>query len=195
MRVKPLPGLRETSSTSKRTPVSTTQAACRLADKPYGHPFGVDVAFGDPLVGDPQTVVADDMLAFAGIDPPTVRIYPIETHIAEKLHAYTMPRRRPNFRVKDLPDIALLASAQPIEAARLRAAIWQTFNFRGTHPVPTQFVAPPESWATPYAVMAASDNLAWATVHDVVDAVRAFLGPILNQTADGRWDPQRWRWS
>ena len=40
-------------------------------------------------------VVADDVLAFAGVAPPTLRLYPLATHIAEKLHAYTMPRSRP----------------------------------------------------------------------------------------------------
>jgi hypothetical protein len=64
-----------------------------------------------------------DLLAFAGIAPPTLRLYPIETHIAEKLRAYTMPRPRPNSRVKDLPDIALLATAQLIVARRLRDAL------------------------------------------------------------------------
>ena len=54
-----------------------------------GQPFGVDVAFGDPILGEPEIVVADDVLGFAGITPPTLRLYPIETHIAEKLHAYT----------------------------------------------------------------------------------------------------------
>jgi hypothetical protein len=95
------------------------RAECRLAGKLYGQPFGVDVAFGDPILGEPEVVVAEDVLAFAVITPPTLRLYPIETHIAEKLHAYTMPRSRPNSRVKDLPDIALLATAQPIEAKRL----------------------------------------------------------------------------
>ena len=87
------------------------RAECKLAGKLYGQPFGVDVAFGDPILGEPEVVVAEDVLAFAGIAPPTLRLYPIETHIAEKLHAYTMPRARPNSRVKDLPDLALLASA------------------------------------------------------------------------------------
>jgi hypothetical protein len=96
--------------------------------KPFGQPFGVDVAFGDPILGEPDIVVADDVLAFAGITPPTLRLYPIETHIAEKLHAYTMPRSRPNSRVKDLPDLALLASAQPLEGSRVRAALAQTFG-------------------------------------------------------------------
>ena len=95
---------------------------CKLAGKLYGQRFGVDVAFGDPILGEPDLVVARDVLAFAGIAPPALRIYPIETHIAEKLHAYTLPRVRPNSRVKDLPDIALLATAQPLDATRVRAA-------------------------------------------------------------------------
>lgn len=67
------------------------RAECKLAGKVYGQPFGVDVAFGDPILGEPESVVAEDVLAFAGIAPPTLRLYPIETHLAEKLHAYCMP--------------------------------------------------------------------------------------------------------
>jgi len=58
------------------------RAECKLARKVYGQPFGVDVAFGDPILGEPAIVVAEDVLAFAGIAPPTLRLYPIETHLA-----------------------------------------------------------------------------------------------------------------
>lgn len=75
------------------------RATCRLAGRGYGHPFGVDVAFGDPILGEPEAVVAEDLLGFIGVPPPTLRIYPVETHLAEKLHAYTLPRSRPNSRV------------------------------------------------------------------------------------------------
>src|SRR6202012_480879 len=98
---------------------------CSLAGKPYGQPFGLDVAFADPIFGEPDIVTADDVLGFAGIEPPSLRVYPLETHIAEKLHAYTLPRKRPNSRVKDLPDIALLASVREIEGAKLRASLEQ----------------------------------------------------------------------
>ncbi len=81
----------------------------------YSRPFGVDVAFGDPLVGEPDIVTGDDILGFAGIAPPSLRLYPVVSHIAEKLHAFTMPRPRPNTRVRDLPDLALLATTGPIE--------------------------------------------------------------------------------
>ena len=71
-----------------------------------------------------------------------LRLYPIETHLPEKLHAYTMPRPRPNSRVKDLPDIALLATAQSIDAKRLREALEQTFTFRKTHELPSRLPDP-----------------------------------------------------
>jgi hypothetical protein len=105
---------------------------CRLAGKIYGQPFGIDVAFGDPISGDPDVVVANDVLGFASISPPALPLYPIDTHIAEKLHAYTMPRRRPNTRVKDLPDIALLAtSPKQIDAATLHVQITDESRFLG----------------------------------------------------------------
>ncbi len=50
------------------------RAAGRMAGKPYGHPFGVDVGFGDPMLGAPEVVTAEDVLGFAGIAPPTLRI-------------------------------------------------------------------------------------------------------------------------
>ena len=94
------------------------RAECRMAGKLYGQAFGVDVAFRDSIIGDPETVATDDVLAFAGITPPVVMLYPVETHIAEKLHAYRMPRARPNTRVKDLPDIASLATTGPLDATQ-----------------------------------------------------------------------------
>jgi len=99
------------------------QATCTMAGKPYGQPFGVDVGFSDPILGAPDVVTAEDTLGFAGIAPPTRRLYPIETHIAEKLHAYTLPRARPNSRLKDLPDLALLAGVKPLDSKRVRAAL------------------------------------------------------------------------
>jgi hypothetical protein len=169
------------------------RAECRLAGKQYGHPFGVDVAFGDPIFGEPETVTATDVLAFAGIAPPVLRLYPIETHIAEKLHAYTMPRARPNSRVKDLPDIALLATIQPLEARRLRMALERTFEFRATHPVPSSLPDPPANWLAPYTEMVRENDLAWTTLEQLSAAVRAFLNPVLAGNG-GTWRPVGWTW-
>jgi len=170
------------------------RAECRLAGKVYGRPFGVDVAFGDPLLGEPERIIAPDVLGFAGIAPPTIRVYPIETHIAEKLHAYTIPRDRPNSRVKDLPDLALIATIGRLEASRVRAAIDQTFSFRGTHGVPHRLPVPPELWEAPYSSIATADGLRWATLADVFEATRSFLDPVLAGPLDAAWYPDSWVW-
>jgi len=169
------------------------RAECRLAGKLYGQRFGVDVAFGDPIFGEPDVVTADDVLDFAGIAPPVLRLYPIETHIAEKLHAYTMPRKRPNTRVKDLPDIALLAGIQSLQAERLHEALEQTFKHRATHPLPQALPDPPTSWSTSYQAMARENELAWPTLEQLTVVVATFLNPVL-AGGSGAWHPVGWNW-
>lgn len=146
-----------------------------LAGKVYGAPFGIDVAF-------------------AGVEPGTFRIYPLETHVAEKLHAYTLPRSRPNSRVKDLPDITLLASARVIDARVLRTAIDKTFSYRATHPVPARLPPPPSGWVPAYARMAEADGLPWRDLDSVMSAAASFLDPVLSEAPRRslRWAPERW---
>lgn len=170
------------------------RAECHLAGRLFGRPFGVDVAFGDPIVGEPDLVAAEDILGFAGIPPPTLRLYPVVSHIAEKLHAYTMPRPRPNSRVKDLPDLALLASAGELAANTLRAALERTFTFRATHPLPASLPEPPAFWARPYEAIVEADHLAWTSLPAVHQAAAAFLDAILAGNPVDVWDPRSWRW-
>ncbi|MCY1032816.1 nucleotidyl transferase AbiEii/AbiGii toxin family protein [Corallococcus sp. BB11-1] len=170
------------------------RAECRLAQKIYGRPFDVDVAFGEPMLGEPDEVMAPDVLGFAGIAPPRLRLYPVETHVAEKLHAYTLPRLRPNSRVKDLPDLALLASTRTLDATRLRRALEQTFTFRDTHALPSELPAPATSWEAPYAEIARDNRLAWPTLKQVTQAAKDFLDPVLEKAPVATWTPETWRW-
>ncbi len=167
---------------------------CSLAGKIYGQRFGVDVAFGDPIFGEPDVITTEDVLGFAGIAPPTLRIYPIETHVAEKLHAYTLPRLRPNSRVKDLPDLALLATVRPLDASRVRQALHQTFGFRKTHELPTHLPPPPPTWAGPYAKIARTNHLPWPTLDAVTAAASGFLDPVLAGVTRATWTPDAWVW-
>jgi hypothetical protein len=171
------------------------RVTCRLAGKIYGESFGVDVAFADPILGKPDVLTAPDILGFVDIAPPTLHVYPIETHVAEKLHAYTMPRERENSRVRDLPDLALLATIREIESPRLVRAIAQTFSHRGTHATPSAMPDPPMSWAEVYREMAAGDALAWASLDEVLRAARGFIDPVLDGRAGARWSPSAWEWT
>jgi hypothetical protein len=155
----------------------------------------VDVAAGDALTVAPDIVEGSRLLAFVGIEPVRLRVYPRETHVAEKPHAFMLPRFRPNSRVTDLPDIALLGQTGPFDAGTLRGAIERTFAFRKTHSAPARLPEPPARMEGPYSRMAASDDLPWSTLADVVSAVRAFLDPLLVSVAATGWDPADWRWS
>lgn len=142
----------------------------RLAGRLYGMPFGVDVGIADAMTTEADVVAGSSFFAFAGIAPAELRLYPRVTHVAEKLHAYTMPRRRENSRIKDLPDLALLATTGLFEASELRRALERTFSFRGTHALPSSLPPPPTSWAPPYERMATEDSLPWPTL-DAVSGV------------------------
>lgn len=170
------------------------RAECSISGKLFGQCFGIDVAFGDPIHGAPEIVIGKDFLDFIGVAPPNVRLYPIETHLAEKLHAYTMPRQRPNTRVKDLPDLALLATTRRLEARAIREAIAATFAHRDTHSIPTALQDPPESWKPTYEALALEDELAWKTIAEVVTAARGFLNPVLGSDVDAVWEPASWEW-
>lgn len=168
--------------------VTATIAARQYADK-----FGVDVAFADAVHGPAVELVGSDTFAFVGIEPIRVRAYPVGSHIAEKLHAYTLPRsaERPNSRVKDLPDIALIAASTGLDADDLRAAIRTTFDFMASHPMPTSVPDAPPSWVDRYRKMAQDEDLRWRDLAELLAAARAFLDPVLAGRA-GTWDPVAW---
>jgi hypothetical protein len=169
------------------------RAEARLAGKVYGDPFGVDVAFGDVLTGTPELIDGSDLLDFAGVPRARLRLYPREAHVAEKLHAYTLPRARENSWVKDLPDLALLAQTGAFHRAALRAALERTFTFRGTHALPRALPPPPASWDAPYARMARDNGLPWVTLAEVFQAASAFLEPVLTE-GGADWSPELWAW-
>ena len=167
----------------------------KLAGRPFADPFGVDVAFAEPLSDTPDEILGADYLGFAGIAPPRIAVYPRPVHIAEKVHALTLPRKRPNSRVKDLPDIALLAQIGTLEAITIRGALARTFAHRATHELVVTLPVPPNSWAPAYERMARTDGLKWLTLDMLNGAVRAFLDPVLAGEAIDAWNPETWTWS
>jgi Nucleotidyl transferase AbiEii toxin, Type IV TA system len=180
-------------SAGMKYPGRRYRVQAQLASKIYGDPFGVDVAFGEPIFGTPDRIRGRSDLSFIGVAPPELAIPPRETHIAEKLHAYTLPRATPNSRVRDLPDIAILATVGTLEAESVRQALEQTFAHRATHTLPPTLEAAPERWRGPYGELAVSNRLPWPDLEQVHAAARAFLDPVLGG-ALGSWDPHSWEW-
>lgn len=166
---------------------------CKLANKIYGRPFSIDVIF-DKVVGNIDLLPTKNYLDFSGGKTFLIQVYSIEMHIAEKLHAYCVPKEKNNSRIKDFPDLAILASLRPINIAILRTAVEQTFNDRNTHSLPVSFPLPSKHWKEGYEKMAQSNNFKWENLEQLFEALRVFINPILNGTENRLWDPHTWRW-
>jgi hypothetical protein len=86
-------------------------------------PFQIDVGFGDAIVPGPVDVTYPTLL---DSDAPSVRAYPREVVIAEKLHAMVAHGER-NSRYKDFFDVFVLSERYPFAGSQLFAAIRSTF--------------------------------------------------------------------
>jgi hypothetical protein len=170
------------------------RAHALFAEKRYGSAFGVDVAIGDPMTGRREYRTTRNVLDIVGAPSVEVPLYPIATHLAEKLHAYTLPRARVNFRLKDLVDIALIAAELTVDGGTLRAALDRTFSFRGSHALPSAVPRPAIEWTDRYPKERDEQGLSWPSVDDVYAEAARFLDPVL-AAVRGTWDPRTRSWT
>lgn len=116
--------------------------------------FHLDVG-GDVLTSSTETLQTTDWLKFCNISAPKIKIISIEQQFAEKIHAYTLPRKEKiNPRVKDLIDLQLLLRMRTINLKKLHENLQKVFKFRNTHPLPPKLLPPPPEWTNPYAALA-----------------------------------------
>lgn len=161
--------------------------------------FHIDVVVGTMMTGTPDVVAPLTPLAIEGLVRPPYRVFPIADHLADKLCATlgTYSRdSRPVYssRVKDLVDIALIATTQTTRADLLRAAVVSNAGMRKIE-LPQRFAAPETAgWAARYPRIAAE---APGTVPDYDTAVSLaslIFNPVLDGTANGVWDPSARAW-
>lgn len=146
----------------------------RLAGRVFAR-FHLDIGFGDPVAGPFEWITGSALLAFAGISPARIAVYPLAQQFAEKVYAYTFPwRDRANTRVKDLVDMVLLIDSGLLAAGDLSAAIAATFASRNTHPVPLSLPLPSPAWSSSYVALAAELKLSAHTLAAAYDLVEAF---------------------
>ena len=108
--------------------------------------FLIDIGIGDAWIEPQDTLTLSNQLEELGMESFTIKVIPIEHHIAEKIHALTLPRDVSNSRVKDLVDLFLIFKFEKFSNKKIKDCIKETFNKRNTHKVPTQLPLPDESW-------------------------------------------------
>lgn len=98
-------------------------------------PLQIDVGYGD-AVHPPATQITYPVL-LAGQPEPTLRAYPLETMLAEKIHIITSLDLF-NSRLKDFYDLWFVSERHMVDGAQLVETVQQTFARRGTE-VPDGF--------------------------------------------------------
>lgn len=163
------PGLRVT------IPVSLGKTRLRLQ---------VDLGFGDAVEPRPRLVDYPTLLGHAS---PRIKAYPREAVIAEKFEAL-VSLGIANSRMKDIHDLWVLATGDPLDAETLRRSIEATFRRRGTA-IPRQR---PTAFTEVFAHDAAKKQL-WAAflgragldgpreLSDALATIEDFIMPVIGR--------------
>jgi predicted nucleotidyltransferase component of viral defense system len=160
----------------------------------------VDTGFGDSIYPAPALIDYPTILDFPA---PSLRAYPPETVIAEKVEAMIYLGRL-NSRMKDFYDIWWMAQQLDFDGATLYEAIRQTLETRGTDVIQFDELRPEilenqsleKQWS---AFVRKSRIEAPASFAEILLPIEAFLAPLLSAlkndeetTVDG-WDaPGPW---
>lgn len=161
--------------------------------------FHIDVVVGTSMSGEPDLIAPMPPLVISGLIRPPYRTFPVADHLADKLCAIISTygvgsSPRVSSRIKDLVDIALIASTQRISGPALRSAIIANTAHRGLS-TPDAFAVPDEgSWRRGFPRVAA-DVPGHALGYDEAVAVAsALLNPVLASPLEGEWDPSTRTW-
>ncbi|MFK5956406.1 MAG: nucleotidyl transferase AbiEii/AbiGii toxin family protein [Planctomycetota bacterium] len=143
----------------------------------------VDVGFGDAITPGATMITWPSLL---DLPAPTLRAYPPETVIAEKLEA-AVKLGRLNSRMKDFYDLHWLAQNRTFDTAVLIRAIRATFERRQT-PLPdtcplalTQAFAEDKDKQTQWQAFLRKNDLAAPPLAQVIQTLHDFLWPLLRQ--------------
>lgn len=142
--------------------------------------FQLDVG-ADVVVDQVEQIKGVDWLEFCEVKAPIIPTISIEQQLAEKIHAYSLPRGdRINSRAKDLVDMVLLLNMREIKREQFQTVLETVFKARNTHSLPKSLTLPPSEWEIAFREMATECGIA----HDMrlnFEKVSLFYNPITKE--------------
>ncbi len=161
--------------------------------------FHVDlVGAGVRMTGEPDEVPALARVGMPDVEQNGYLAYPLVDHVTDKIVA-TFGRYGssggPSTRYKDLVDLVAIARGASVEASAQMAALSSEVEKRGLT-LPPRFEVPDrELWSRGYAAEARRSLLDTAgTLEEAMEIVAPFVDPLLDGSANGRWDPAKGAW-
>lgn len=146
----------------------------------------IDIGFGDAVT--PGPVEATYPVLLADLPAPRLRVYPVYTVVAEKVHAIALLGMT-NSRMKDYLDLFVLVNRETLNTDLLVQALKATFERRGMAiPVElpvglTEEFANDPSRQALWQAFIRKNELALDPLPAIVDRLRVALGAALNRAA------------
>lgn len=159
--------------------------------------FHVDLAIGAGVTAPIETITPANRLHLPRLVTTDYRLYPIVDQIADKVCAtMTTYNGAPSSREKDLVDLVVITTTQPLDAASLATAI-DIERRRRRLEFFTHFTVP-TTWGRSYTKTArtipACDN--YQAIDAATTLVQRLLDPVLNgDLTEGTWDPMQQAWN
>jgi hypothetical protein len=162
----------------------------------------VDIGFGDAIIPGPEMTAYPVLLD--GLAVPVLRVYPVYTVIAEKLHAVTVLGMS-NSRMKDFFDLAVITKTSVLAGDTLVNAIRATFARRNTSlPTSTPLALTAEFSMNPtkaqqWRAFLSRAGLCSDSLEEVVGALVPFLHPVItacrsDDSFHSTWNPSVGQW-
>lgn len=172
----------------------------RLGPKPFAA-FHIDVVVGAIMTAEPDLVHPLTRIDVPGLVRPNYRAFPVVDHLADKLCATIRTHAaggeiRGSSRVKDLVDIALIASTHRVPARGLATALAANTAFRGLR-MPERFALPDDNaWRRGYPKAAVAMPGVAPTFEEALLLAKALFDPVLAGQADNaaEWNPHLRTW-
>jgi len=156
----------------------------------------LDIGFGDKITSGPLEIEFPTLLDF---DAPKIKVYSIETAIAEKFEAIVSLQLQSS-RMKDFYDILFFAENYDFKKDLLQKALSATFIHRSTDIearmmiFDDKFKLDKQLQMLWLAFLERSKLVSVNSFPEVVTRIQLFIEPIFEEKTGNNWNPKNWEW-
>lgn len=156
----------------------------------------LDIGFGDKITAGPVEIEFPSLLDFPA---PILKVYSIETAIAEKFEAITSLQLQTS-RMKDFYDILFFAGHYNFKKEILLRAITTTFKNRSTELslckilFETEFKNDERFQKLWLAFLERNKFENTKSFAEVVSEIQSFIQPVFDNPTMSNWNPKKWEW-
>lgn len=156
----------------------------------------LDIGFGDTITAGPVEIEFPTLLNFPA---PKLKVYSIETAIAEKFEAIVSLQLQTS-RMKDFYDILFFAEHYNFKKEILIQAVTTTFNNRSTDLELSKAIFEDqfknkERFQNLWKAFLDRNKLETnKTFSKVVSQIQSFIQPVFDSNTKNNWNPKKWEW-